>query len=256
MDEEQWIAGGIAVESALAAGRRTVSAVLVQRDRLDGRVARVQRLARQRGVVVERLTVEEMAARAPVEPREGLLARVGPRRLAALADLLAEAGAAPALVMLDGVEDPYNFGQAVRALYAAGIDGLVVRARNWLSAGTVIRASAGASEFMPAAVTESAEAAAVVCWGRGLRVLVADETGEPMYDVDLRGPLLLVVGGEKRGITRSFLATADRRVRIPYGRAFPHALGAAGAATVLGFEMMRQRADGQGSRGAEEQGRH
>lgn len=241
MDEEQWIAGGIAVESVLEAGNRAVSLVLVRRDRLDGRVARVQRLARERGVVVERLTAEEMASRAPVEPREGLLARVGPRRMAALDDLLTEAGAAPALIMLDGVEDPYNFGQAARALYAAGVDGLIVRPRHWLSAETVIRASAGASEFMPTAVAESAETAASVCRARGLRVAVADETGEPMVGVDLRGPLLLIIGGEKRGITRSFLAAADLRVRIPYARPFPRALGAAGAATVLGFEIRRQR---------------
>lgn len=241
MDEEQWIAGGIAVESVLEAGNRAVSLVLVRRDRLDGRVARVQRLARARGVAVERLTAEEMASRAPVEARDGLLARVGQRRLLTLDDLLTAAGAAPALVMLDGVEDPYNFGQAVRALYAAGIDGLVVRPRHWLSAETVIRASAGASEFMPTARVESAETAAIACRARGLRVVVADEAGEPMAGVDLRGPLLLVIGGEKRGVTRSFLAAADLRVRIPYARPFPHALGAAGAATVLAFEMMRQR---------------
>lgn len=241
MDEEEWIAGGIAVESVLEAENRAVSLVLVRRDRLDGRVARVQRLARERGVPVERLAAEEMAVRASVEARDGLLARVGPRRLLTLDDLLTAAGPAPALMMLDGVEDPYNFGQAVRALYAGGVDGLIVRPRHWLSAETVIRASAGASEFMPAAVAESVEAAATACRAHGLRVVVADEAGEPMGGVDLRGPLLLVIGGEKRGVTRSFLAAADLRVRIPYARPFPHALGAAGAATVLAFEMMRQR---------------
>jgi len=159
--------------------------------------------------------------------------------MASLSDLFASP--APALVMLDGVEDPYNFGQAVRSLYAAGIDGLLVRPRNWLSAGVAVRASAGATEFMPTAEVETVEEAAAEARARGLRVAVADEEGASMTTVDLAGPLLLVVGGEKRGVTRSFRRAADLRVRIPYGRPFDHSLGTTAAATALAFEIQRQR---------------
>jgi 23S rRNA (guanosine2251-2'-O)-methyltransferase len=146
------------------------------------------------------------------------------------------------IVFLDGVEDPYNFGQSVRALYAAGIDGLVLRPRNWLSAAaTVIRASAGATEFMPTAVAEPEEALAAAR-ARGLPLAVADTEGaRPMYEVDLAGPLFLVIGGEKRGVGRSVMNAADMRISIPYGRDFAHDLGTAGATAVLAFEVLRQR---------------
>lgn len=77
---------------------------------------------------------------------------------------------------------------------------------------------------------------------RGLSIIVAmSEGARLMYEVDLSGPLLLIIGGEKRGVARSVLQAADNRVRIPYGRDFPYSLGTAGATAILAFEIMRQR---------------
>jgi tRNA G18 (ribose-2'-O)-methylase SpoU len=150
---------------------------------------------------------------------------------------------APFIVMLDGVEDPYNFGQAVRAFYAAGADGLVVRPRNWMSAaGVVARASAGASERIRTAVAETAQEAADFFRARGLTIAVADkERAVSLYNADLTVPLFLLIGGEKRGVTRSFADAADLRLRIPYGRAFAPSLGTTPAAAAIAFEIMRQR---------------
>jgi 23S rRNA (guanosine2251-2'-O)-methyltransferase len=239
MSDSLWVAGMIAVESVLQAESREMRAIYTALDRFDSRLAQLRRLARERGVPLEARTEAEVRALAESGSHGGIVAEVGPRRMQPL-DALA-VGEAPVVVMLDGVEDPFNFGQAVRSLYAAGIDGLVVRPRNWLSAGTAIRASAGATEFLATAEAESPEAAAEALRGRGWRVAVAAEDGQPMGAVDLTGPLLLVIGGEKRGVTRSFQRAADLRVRIPYGRPFAHALGTTGAATALAFEVMRQR---------------
>jgi 23S rRNA (guanosine2251-2'-O)-methyltransferase len=145
--------------------------------------------------------------------------------------------------MLDGVEDPFNFGQAVRAFYAAGADGLVLRSRNWMSAaGVVARSSGGASELMPTAIVETTQDAADFFRARGLRIAVAaKEQAKSIYEADLSGALFLVIGGEKRGVTRSFADAADVRLSIPYGRRFAHSLGTTAAAAVLAFEIMRQR---------------
>jgi len=146
--------------------------------------------------------------------------------------------------MIDGVEDPFNFGASVRALYAAGADGLVLRPRNWLSAaGTVARASAGASELISTALAETAAEAAAFFRAQGLLVACAtEERGSvSLYEADLTAPLFLLLGGEKRGITRSFLDQADLKLRIPYGRPMPHSLGTASATAVIAFEIMRQR---------------
>ncbi len=143
MEDYQWIEGAVAVEAVLRAQSREMAELLISRERFDGRVARLQQLARELGVAVSRVSAATIGEHVPGEAHGGVIAKVGARRMSALDDLFVPA--APVIFVLDGVEDPHNFGQAVRSMYAAGIDGLVVPTRNWLSAaGTVVRASAGA----------------------------------------------------------------------------------------------------------------
>lgn len=142
---------------------------------------------------------------------------------------------------IEGIEDPYNFGYALRSLYAAGCDAVLLGKRNWLSAaGVVARASAGASEALPLFVGEPSEAIQTLK-EMGYRVAMAGiRDSVSMYDADLHRPLLLVIGGEKRGVSREIASLCDQTVRIDYGREFRGSLSAASAATVLGFEVLRQ----------------
>ena len=171
----------------------------------------------------------------------GILAEAGLLRYAEPVELAA--GERPFVAMLDGIEDPYNFGYAIRSLYAAGADGLAVRRREWgESEATVVKASAGASELLPIAEVEGVESAADLFNENGLAVAcTAKRDATPIYDADLSGPLFLLVGGERRGITREFLSRADLVLEIPYRRRFSLSLGTVAAVSVLAFEVMRQR---------------
>lgn len=248
--EESWVEGFISVAAVLAAGNRPVHEVFVQRpykQRGERHVAQLQQLAAVHKTPFTWVDADFVAAQASGKSHGGILARVGGRRFVPLT-ALAQGVERPFLVMLDGIEDPFNFGQAVRALYAAGATGLVLRPRNWMSAADVVtRASAGTTEWIPTAVVETAEEAAQVVRPLGLAVVCTSETrAVPMYDADLAQPLFLLLGGEKRGITRSFLDQADLLVRIPYQQTqFSYALGAAMSAAILGFEVMRQRRGGE-----------
>ncbi|MGN1346867.1 MAG: TrmH family RNA methyltransferase [Eubacteriales bacterium] len=144
-------------------------------------------------------------------------------------------------VMLEGIEDPYNFGYALRSLYSCGVDGVVLSPRNWMSAaGVVCRSSAGASEMLPFLVSESGNPAEAFKT-RGYKIVCAGiRDSVSSFDAELKKPLLLVVGGEKRGISRGLLDAADLVVRIDYGRAFGGSLSAASAASILGYEILRQ----------------
>ena len=144
-------------------------------------------------------------------------------------------------MLLEGIEDPYNFGYALRSVYAAGADGAVLTPRNWMTAaGVVCRASAGASELLPLSAVEPEEAVGIFR-ARGYRIVCADlRDACDVYDAELRRPLLVIVGGERRGISRALLDTADLRVRLPYGREFGASLSAASAASVIAFEVLRQ----------------
>ncbi len=144
-------------------------------------------------------------------------------------------------VYLDGIEDPYNFGYTLRSLYAAGVSGIVLSERNWMSAaGVVARASAGASELLPIFVANGEEAIRTFK-ATGYTVLCAGiRDSVSIYEKRFSLPVLLVIGGEKRGISRSLLDLADDTVRIDYGREFAGSLSAASAATVMAFEIFRQ----------------
>lgn len=145
------------------------------------------------------------------------------------------------LCLLEGIEDPYNFGYSLRSLYAAGCDAVLLGERNWLSAaGVVARASAGASEALPCFAADPAESVAL-CRSLGYRIVCAgirDAVG--LYEADLKKPLLLIVGGEKRGISAEILGLADQVVRIDYGRDFRGSLSTASATTVIAFEVLHQ----------------
>lgn len=241
----QWpmvMEGHLSVEATLEAGVRPVHRIWAKRPG-DRRLGRLRALARERGVLIDQVEAELIDELARGRTHGGVVGLVGSRREPSVAQLLAEVGESSLIVMLDGIEDPFNFGQAVRALYAAGVDGLVVR-RSWeTAAATITRASAGATELMPTAWTSSAEEAAVACRFAGMRVAcaVADNTAEPLSDADLTGGVFLLIGGERRGVTRSFVDEADQRIRITYGRERAPELGAATSAAIIGFEALRQR---------------
>ena len=242
-DEIALLEGFISVSAALAGGRRKVYRLQLREGKEDGQTRHLEQMARKAQIKIERVPAETIDTQAGGRTHGGVLAHVGPYRFAELASLTA-GKSAPFIAMIDGVEDPFNFGASVRALYAAGADGLVLRPRNWLSAaGVVARASAGASELIPTAIAETVSEAATFFRASGLAVACAtDERGSvSLYNADLTGPLFLLIGGEKRGITRSFSEKADLNLRIPYGRPLPHSLGTASASAIIAFEVMRQR---------------
>jgi 23S rRNA (guanosine2251-2'-O)-methyltransferase len=240
--DEGVLEGAVSVLAALRAGNREVRAMYLRRDKEPEETATLERMARERDVPCQRVDADFIEELVSGRRHGGVIAVVGPRRFVALEQLL-PADRAPFVVMIDGVEDPYNFGQAVRSLYAAGTDGLVVRPRNWLSAaGVVARSSAGASELIPTAVAETALEAADFFRSRGLAVAcAAARDAVSLYAADLTVPLFLLVGGEQRGITRSFLRQADLRLEIPYARRDARSLGTVAATAIIAFEVMRQR---------------
>ena len=137
-------------------------------------------------------------------------------------------------VMIEGIEDPYNFGYSLRSLYAMGCSGVILTERNWMSAaGVVCRSSAGASEMFMM-YKSSPQDCVKIFKERGYKVVCADEnTDNILGECELKMPLLLIVGGEKRGISRSVIDSADILVKIGYGREFKASLSAASATTMF-----------------------
>lgn len=242
--EKIWLEGTISIEAALSAASRDMLTIYFQpsnRKKKNMQWQRLKRQAEKLRVPVVPVDADYIAERVSGNSHGGVIAEVGQRRFVSLAALI-EGEKRPFIVMLDGVEDPFNFGQSIRGLYAAGVTGVVVRPRNWtFAAGVVARASAGASERMPMAVAETAELAADFFREQGLQVACTSEKGAvSIYQADLTQSIFLLLGGEKRGITRSFLRQADLKLAIPYKRPFQQSLGTTSSTAVIAFERLRQ----------------
>ncbi len=188
--------------------------------------------------IVEKSEIEEKSVGST---HGGLIAECDERHIPALTGVRPDLKENGFYAMIEGIEDPYNFGYALRSLYACGVDGIILPERNWLSAaGVVARSSAGASEMLPVYMSSAADAADYF-HAHGYRIVCADtRTDALLSDTAMPLPLLLIVGGEKRGISRALLEKADTVVKIPYGREFPAALSAASATTMLAWEILRQ----------------
>lgn len=143
--------------------------------------------------------------------------------------------------MIEGIEDPYNFGYSLRSLYACGCSGIILPERNWMSAaGVVARSSAGASELFPIYKSD-AERCVDIFHAFNYSVVCAHEkTDNILGECELRTPILLIVGGEKRGISKGLIDKTDMLVKISYQRDFNASLSAASASTIFAYEIMRQ----------------
>ena len=144
-------------------------------------------------------------------------------------------------VLLDGIEDPYNLGYAIRSVYASGADGVILPKHSpIISAGTVCRASAGASELIEI-VCGDEETIVGELKTASYRLVCADMLAPaPAHKSDLKKPIILAVGGERRGFSKALTDIADITVRLDYGRDFKMALSAASAAAILAFEVTKQ----------------
>lgn len=236
-----------AVIKAIDAGisDRRILEILYSESRAEARAKELgylSKVAGGYGFTMTKLSDDEIQALAIGNSHGGILARCSSRTVPELTSL--SRNSLPAngfFVMLDGIEDPYNFGYSLRSIYAAGADGIILPKRNWLTAsGVVCRASAGASELFSMYTADPLDAVDFFKENR-YKVICADKPNSvAIYDADLTKPIFLIVGGEKRGIRASVLEKADEIVRIDYGRDFNASLSAASASTVIAYEIFRQ----------------
>lgn len=239
--------GMTSLRAVLSAGERGISdrrvlRVLYDQDRQAAKekeLAFLRKKADLLGFSLEKTSSETIDALSVGNSHGGIIAECSARSIPALRENSFPANGF--VVMLEGIEDPYNFGYALRSIYAAGADAVVLSPRNWMSAaGVVCRSSAGASELLPLFVADPMDAAATarIC---GYRIVCAGiRDSVSAFDADLTRPIFLIVGGEKRGISRALLDAADTIVRLDYGREFRGSLSAASAASILAYEVLRQ----------------
>jgi 23S rRNA (guanosine2251-2'-O)-methyltransferase len=240
------------VEEAFVAGR-PVRRLLVTPGRRDALERLVLHATALRIPVVE-VEGGSLTAITGFDGHQGVALVVEARAPAAVAEVLARAieRGEPALVLaLDSLEDPQNVGTLLRSAEAAGVHGVVFPTRRQAPlTPAAVKASAGATEHLLLAPVDDLPGTLADLHVRGLRVVGTDADAALTYrEADLRGPLVLVVGSEGRGLAPAIRRRCDVLVRIPmHGRI--ESLNAAVAGSVLVFEAAAQRGLPEPSAGA------
>ena len=245
--DTDWVFGIHGVRALLAADDGNIRRLVVAFGRRNADVETLATLARERGIRVERIPRPALARIARGGNHQGVAAERRSFVPATERDLAARLPALdhPLLVVLDGIEDPRNLGACLRTAEAAGADAVLVPKRGSAPlSSTVAKTASGALEHL--FVVEVGNLARCLKWLRDQGVWLAGgveaSEGVPYTEVDYRGALGVVVGGEHRGLRRLTREGCDHLVTIPMAGTTT-SLNVSVALGVLLFEARRQRLD-------------
>ena len=244
------VEGRRAVLEALRAGSQVHRVLLSETAKHGPQITEIIALASDADVPVEAVPREALDRASLTKRHQGVIALVPDPRYVEVDDLIARAQAsgAPALIaVLDGIEDPHNFGAIVRTVDAAGGHGIVIPARRAASITPgAVRASAGALAHVPVARVVNLPRSLDVLKKAGVWAVGLDQDGETPYtEVDFRLPTAIVVGGENRGISRLVRERCDVLAAIPLEGELA-SLNASVAASIALYEAVRQRTGAAG----------
>lgn len=215
----------------------------------DGPVRTIAREARKTDTIINYVSKERLDQLSETHAHQGVIAQVAAYDYSTVDEILARAeekGEAPFLIILDNVEDPHNLGAIIRTANLAGAHGVIIPKRRAVGlTSTVAKTSAGAINYTPVAKVTNIVRTIEELKEKGIWFVCADMGGETMYDLDLTGPMGLVIGNEGEGVSRLVREACDFTASIPM-KGDIDSLNASVAAGVLAYEIVRQRLEKAG----------
>ena len=210
----------------------------------DGPVRTIAREARKTDTIINYVSKERLDQLSETRAHQGVIAQVAAYEYSTVEEILARAeekGEPPFLILLDNVEDPHNLGAIIRTANLAGAHGVIIPKRRAVGlTSTVAKTSAGAINYTPVAKETNIVRTIEELKEKGIWFVCADMGGETMYDLDLTGPMGLVIGNEGEGVSRLVREACDFTASIPM-KGDIDSLNASVAAGVLAYEIVRQR---------------
>lgn len=248
-DEGQPLFGRNPVLELLRAGSRRVEEIAILSEGRGPALHDLLNLARRQGVKISFRTRDQLTAIAGVPHHQGVVARVAGASYCSLADLLeipASRGEAPFFVALDQVQDPRNLGAVLRSAEVTGVHGVIVPKHHAAGlTGAAAKSAMGAAELVPVARETNMVQALEELKKQGVWTVGAVPTGGKIpWEMDLTGPLCLVLGGEGEGLRPLVARSCDFLASLPM-RGRLGSLNVSAAAAVLCYEVLRQRARGE-----------
>ncbi len=235
--------GRNAVLEAYRSGR-SVDKIYLQADLHDGMIMTIAREARKAGSVISYVPKTRLDQMSETGSHQGVIALVASYEYAEVDDILQKAkdkGEEPFLFLLDGIEDPHNLGAIIRTANLAGAHGVIITKHRAVGlTATVAKASAGAINYTPVAKVTNLANTIDELKEQGIWFVCAAMDGTCMYDLNLKGPIGVVIGNEGEGVSRLVREKCDMTASIPM-KGDIDSLNASVAAGVLAFEVVRQR---------------
>ena len=230
------VEGAISVKAVIQAGKREVKEVFIRKDKKTKDFNYIRKICRMNGIKINESDPEELERLASGKSHGGILAEVSSRKQDSLSD--------GDVFFLDGIEDPYNLGYAMRTLYAFGVKNVLLNERDYSAMeGQLLKSSAGAYDHLNIRIAADPAATVMDLKDRGYYVygLYRGEEPKDVFDVKFQPKALFLLGGEKRGIHSELLELCDEYLYISYGSDFRNSLNACAALDVVATLMYAQR---------------
>ena len=241
--QEMNIEGRNAVIEAFRSGK-TVDKLYILDGCQDGPVMTIKREAKKYDTMVKYVTKERLDQMSQTGKHQGVIAVIAAYDYAEVDDILQKAkekGEPPFIFLLDNIEDPHNLGAIIRTANLAGAHGVIIPKNRAVGlTATVARTSAGALNYTPVAKVTNLSKTIEELKKEGMWFVCADMGGTSMYQLDLKGPMGLVIGNEGDGVSRLVREKCDFIASIPM-KGDIDSLNASVAAGVLAYEIVRQR---------------
>ena len=241
--EEFTIEGRNAVIEAYRAGK-PIDKIFVLDGCQDGPMLTIKREAKKAGTMMKFVDRERLDQMSETGKHQGVIAYAAAYEYAEVEDILnlaKEKNEPPFIFILDNIEDPHNLGAIIRTANLAGAHGVIIpKNRAAGLTATVARTSAGALNYTPVAKVTNLSTTIESLKEKGLWFVCADMNGTKMYDLNLTGPIGLVIGNEGEGVGRLVKEKCDFIASIPM-KGDIDSLNASVAAGVLAYEIVRQR---------------
>jgi 23S rRNA (guanosine2251-2'-O)-methyltransferase len=232
-----------AVTVRLKTAPRSVIEIHVDADRRDQRMRQFVERAQEAGVRVIDSDDARLQKMCGTHRHQGVVARVEPlARSHSLDDTLDAVEGDPLLLVLDGITDPHNLGACLRVADGAGAHAVIAPKDHAVGINaTVAKVASGAAETVPYFMVTNLSRTITELKERGIRVIgTSDDAPKSLYDLDLTGPIALVLGAEGRGMRQLTERSCDELARLPM-RGAVESLNVSVASGICLYEALRQR---------------
>ncbi len=240
---EEKIEGRNAVIEAYRSGK-TIDKIYILDGCQDGPVSTIRREAKKNGTLIKFVSRERLDQMSETGKHQGVIAIAAAYKYSEMEDIFNLAklrGEDPFVFILDNIEDPHNLGAIIRTANLSGAHGVIIPKNRAVGlTATVAKASAGALNYTPVVKATNIANTIEALKDKGLWFVCADMGGTRMYDLNLKGPIGLVIGNEGSGVSRLVREKCDMIASIPM-KGDIDSLNASVAAGVLAFEVVRQR---------------